>query len=67
MYHGEGHCGYPVKLKNKTVIVYCNYAAVADSTCLKHLNSHQYYDLRGTEYSKCKLFKESEELQNGEE
>ena len=58
MYHGEGHIGYPVRVGDKTITVYCNYASVTGNTCLKQKNSHESYDTRGEIHDDCKLFVE---------
>lgn len=49
---------YKTKDKNgKVVGVACDYATITGNTCLID-TSEGTYDLRGTEYSNCKLFKE---------
>lgn len=61
-YHGFGH-GYYVEMKGKKYPVYCNYASITDSTCLKPLNSEESYDLRGEDYENCLLFSSGDAIE----
>lgn len=57
-YHGIGKCGYFTRAGSKATKVFCDYATIAKSTCLKPINITDVVDLRGTEYNNCKLFAE---------
>ena len=57
-YHGIGHGSFSTKVDDKSIQVYCNYATIAESTCLKPINNKEVIDMRGEDYYNCLLFSE---------
>lgn len=57
-YRGIGSVGYPVRINDMSVRVYCNYSGITNVTCLRPASSTEVVDLRGEDYNNCKLYKE---------
>ena len=55
-YHGRGKQGFSAKCGNTYTSVFCDYANITDSTCLKRTGKGEIIDMRGEDYSDCKLF-----------
>ena len=66
-YHGYASGVWSADLNGKKVGVYCNYAAVTDSTCLKPTGLDSCMDLRGDDYENCKLFSPGAAMEEREE
>lgn len=64
IYRGINGLGVPTHVDDKTIRVYCNFATITNSTCLRPTDNNKVYDLRGTDYNNCKLFVEGEMLEN---
>ena len=55
-YHGRGKNGYSTRKGNTTVAVFCDFATITDTTCLKRNDKGTAKDLRGEDFDNCKLF-----------
>lgn len=55
-YHGRGKQGFSAKTSNGYVSVFCDYANITDSTCLRRTSRGAVRDIRGDDYSDCALF-----------
>lgn len=56
----SGGMGNPIKVGDKWVRVYCNYATIMQSTCLKPISPTESIDMRGDDFDNCKYFVEGD-------
>ena len=58
-YHGQrGAYGFTARdSRGKYITVYCDYASITGSTCLKPAPYNQVEDIRGEDFNNCLLFR----------
>ena len=65
-YHGMG-VGYSIRVNGKVLKVHCNYCGINKSSCLRKQEDGTVIDIRGNDFSNCKLFEEGEMIKSVEE
>lgn len=60
----SNNIGSTVRLPNgKTTRVYCDYAYIMNSTCLKPISPTKSIDMRGDDYNNCNYFIEGDKIE----
>jgi len=59
-YSSSNSIGNPVRVGDKWLKVFCNYASITGSTCLKPISLTESIDMRGDDFENCKYFKEGD-------
>ena len=55
-FHGVGYGGYITTKRKYNRSIFCDYACINNTTCLKPVSTYETEDIRGDDYDNCKLF-----------